>query len=276
VYPQFELGYLAGPGCSPLYLAGGVADGCPMFRDEPAWGELSLRWTGPGLAQVWPRNGRFANAWLEDGHRRRPLRVDITVTDASGTPANDGALELADGSEVRVRLDFSRAMASLPRGPHRLCYELTATTTPETPPRGRPECLPIVVVEPDTVRERAEHLRRKAIDLVAGFRCSEALPVIEDLLRVHPASASAFRLRGIVEELQQRNEAAVRDYSRAIWLLRTGGDHLLSAPGVDFQQSAKDLADWRDSMQTLLTFAPEMSMLGPPGERPACKSSSTR
>ena len=233
-----------------------------------------MRWTGPGLAQLWPRDARWVNVWLEDGGQRLALPAPVTVTDASGAAMLNDAIEMDVGAEVRVRVDFGRAVARLPRGAHRVCYGLSVTTFPDAPQRGTTrECLPIVILEPQTQRERAEYLRRQAIDLVSQLRCDEALPVIEHLLRVHPSSAFAFRLRGIVEELQQRNEAAVSDYGRAIQLLRTGGDHLLPASGIDPQESARALANWRDSIALLLTYAPELSMLGPLGERPTCRSS---
>jgi hypothetical protein len=299
LYPQFVLGDLTWDGCSPLYLTKGVRHGCPVFRDEPVILQASVRFDGGTLLAVYPRRSQWVNAWIENrkGARRR-LAVQVTAVDGSDAPIEAIPIVIGDRRtessgapavpepqsegqsspapqppQLRFRIDLAPVIAALPAGPVRICAELELITQPEVPVSGaRLECQPLVVYEADSRRTRAERLRRRAIDLLAAFSCDEAAPVVDELLQVHPASASGFRLRGIIAELRQQNAAAIADYSKVVGLLRGGGDRLLPTTGYDFAESARTIASWRDSMRVVLDYMPEMSMLGPPEDRPSCRS----
>jgi len=174
---------------------------------------------GPGLALLWPIGGRWADVWL-DGLDRRRVPFTTTVTDVHGARVPDGGIETETGAEIRVKVDFARAVASLPPGPYKLCYAVSAATLPDAPQRGTTaSCDPIVIVKPETQRQRAEYLRRKAIDLVSQLRCDEAMGVIDRLARparAQPASR-AGRLKPSASRLQplsRRSEGGVHHVAR--------------------------------------------------------------
>lgn len=273
----FVVGDLTWDGCAPLYLPEGVTKGCPLIRGEPAWVELGVRWSGPGLLTLYPRGEEWIEATIDDHEgASRPFTAKSRIYGAPPIPARaDGAVEMLGGTELRVRLDLSSSTSTLATGPHTVCYALAAFSDPIVPQRdaGR-QCLSFFLFEDSRPVARAERLRRGAIDLLAEYRCDDAARVVEQLLRVHPQSAAGFRLRGIIGELQRRNDTAVADYGRAIDLLRTGGDRFLPAGGYDFGRAATALDEWRQSMILLLTFAPDLSLLGPPDDSPACRPDS--
>jgi hypothetical protein len=284
-----------------VYLPGGPDGTCPVFRDEPLGFDALVTYEGPAIVELYPRGPRWVDTWLErPDHTRRALSVDETVVDASGAPVG-GVIEIDGGRprlppplprldadpdapppyipplvHARIHLDLAPVVARLRSGPHRICAELRGVTQPELSiARYQPYCVVFTIQESSSTRARAEHLRRRAMDLLAKFRCDEASSVVDELLQVHPTSAVAFRLRGVIAELQQRHAAAIADYSRAIALLR-GEDTLLDRSGMDVADSARALANWRDSLQLLATYAPDQSLLGPPGDRPSCKTAQGR
>jgi hypothetical protein len=295
VHPSFLLGHLLWDGCAPVYLPGGPDGTCPVFRDEPVGFDAYLTYDGPAIVEFYRAGPRWVETWLErpDGTRRL-VAAETTIVDGSGAPAGS-VIELAAAMptlppptpldadsdappayvppsvHARIHVNLAPIVAGLPDGPHKVCAELRAVTQPAVPfVRHQPECVTLTIRDTSSTRTRAEHLRRRAIDQLAAFRCIDAAATVDELLRVHPASAVAFRLRGSIAELQRRHDAAIADYTRAIALLRAG-DTLLEREGMNVANGVESLAGWRDSLQLLVAHAPDQSLLGPPGERPACK-----
>jgi hypothetical protein len=272
LYATFVVGDLTWDACAPLYLPAGVTKGCPLIRGEPAWVDLGVRWSGPGLLTLYPRGGEWLEASLDEDGGSRSVAVTSRILGAPMPARADGAAEMMGGTALRVRLDLSSVISTLPTGSHRICYGLTVFSDPPVPlhDAGR-QCLAFFLFDDSRLAARAERLRREAIDQLAEYRCDDAARTVDALLQVHPHSAAGFRLRGIIGELRRRHEAAIADYGRAIELLRTGSDRLLPAAGYDFRRAATELEEWRQSMIVLLPFSPEMSMLGPPEDSPACR-----
>jgi hypothetical protein len=274
VLPQFTLGDLTWDGCSPIYLEVKGEFGCPMFRGEPATLGFQVGWRGPGLLTLFPVEGSFFALRLRDGvgHDEAieaPMRIVEAQESAKRT---DGAIELTENAGVRLQLDLSGLTASLPAGRHTICYDLTFFSDPAVarPELGNP-CVSFTLYETRTRRTVAERLRREAVNLLADFRCDEAAPVIEELLRVHPTSAAAFRLKGIIAELRRHDSEALDLYATAIALMRPDGDTLLVRTGNDFRGSAESLDDWRRGMEPLVLFAPDLSLLGPVEDGMTCR-----
>jgi hypothetical protein len=295
VYPSFLLGHMLWDGCSPLYLPGGPDGTCPVFRDEPVGFDASLTYDGPAIVELYRRGSRWVETWIvrADG-ARQPVTAETTVVDGSGAPVEGVILLAGAGSgpphpppvdpdpeatqpyvpptvHARIHVDLAPVVANLPTGRHTICSELRGVTQPEVAlTRHQPKCVTLTVHEPNSTRARAEHLRRRAIDQLAALRCDDAAATVEELLKVHPASAVGFRLRGTIAELQHRHHAAIFDYTRAIALVRRG-DALLEREGMNVANALEGLASWRDSLQALLEYAPGESLLGRPGERPTCR-----
>ena len=274
VLGQFMLGDLTWDGCAPVYLKVKGTFGCPMFRDEPVAFDLRIAWSGPGLLRLFPAGTTWVDVRLRDREGEDvalPVAVRVLADGEAGLSA-DGGIELNEGTQARLRVNLSPAAAMLTPGPHTVCFDVTAFSDSAlqlVQPANR--CVPFTVYETRSRAARAERLRRAAIDLLAEFRCDEAVPVIDALLRVHPRSAVAFRLRGIIAELRRDNAAAAANYAEASALMRPDGDTLLIRGGTDYRASAERLDEWRASVEMLATFAPELSLLGPAEEGLTCR-----
>ena len=87
------------------------------------------------------------------------------------------------------------------------------------------------------------------------------------MLAADPNSAAGYRIRGIVAELERRQQDAIADYGLAVSLLRSGEDRWLTMSEDQRPRSAESLEDWLSGMQT----AQGHSLLGEGSEAWRCR-----
>lgn len=109
--------------------------------------------------------------------------------------------------------------------------------------------------------------RRRRGELLADYNCRDLLPVVESMLALDPGNAAAYRLRGIVAELESREMDAIADYAQASHLLRTGGDRFLPQTPEVRAGYADGLDDWRIALE----LAGGLSLLHADGDGPTCR-----
>jgi hypothetical protein len=274
--PTFMAGHLTSGECIPVYLPSDLRPACTMLRGEPSWVGTTVRWSGPGLLVMQPAHERWVRVWLKDARGRATLlSLDAALGLSGGAPTSRALVTLEEGAWVSVRLDLSELIIGLPVGAYTICYDVVLQSDPVVPQVGRRRrCHDFGVHEIATHGSRVERLRREAVDLIAAYRCDDAAPVVDALLREHPTSAAGFRLRGIIAELRRQNREAAADYRTVVEILRAGQDELLASPAhVDWRRAADDLAGWRQSMLDLMEFGPglDLSLLGPADDGPACR-----
>jgi tetratricopeptide (TPR) repeat protein len=238
---------------------------------------VNVYWSGSKPLTLYPLHSDLVNVRLRRGVESVPApRFATTLRPGSAVArGSDGAFQLSGPGGLALRVDLSAAADALQPGEYSVCFSPAIVPDRDIRWVSTEGCFQFTVHEIESPAFQAERLRRLAIELLAQYRCDEASAVTEELLRVHPTSAVAFRIRGIIAELQRRHADAVDDYGRAVQLLRTGGDALLYAPGINLAQSASDLDDQRRAIALLAAVAPELSMLGPAGEAPSCESATT-
>ncbi|MBK5297085.1 MAG: hypothetical protein JJE40_08010 [Vicinamibacteria bacterium] len=268
VYGPFHDALTEG-GCSPLYFTS-PREGCALIRDEPAWIDFSVYWTGASPLRLAPQGTGFVSLIP----KRTPGRVaawPMTVRWRRGEGQQrdpDGTFRLTAQRGLGFRIDLARMTATSPVGPYLLCFRPNLA-----PPAGVlwfagdvDACYRFELFDNDTLAARLELLRRRAVDLLADFKCSQAAPVIERMLDLHPRSAAAYRLRGVIAELEGREEDAVADYVEASHLLRAG-DTVLPLTAEQRASYADSLDDWRVGLQ----MASGLSLIRADGEGPTCR-----
>jgi hypothetical protein len=268
--PRFVLGFLADGGCSPLYIES-PREGCALIRGEPAWVDVGVGWTGPRPLRLQPTSAAF----LSLVPRRAPRGATWSSLKVRWQPgpgqerAADGSFEIAAGRGLSFRVDLAGLTRSLPAGPYVLCFVPNLTPPPGVrwDSGAQDACYRFELFEDDSTPARLEALRRRAVELVGAARCREAGPVIDAMMALDAGSAAAYRLRGIVAELERRQFDAIADYAQASHLLRTGGDRHLPLQPDTRAAFADELDDWRIGLE----LAQGLSLLDPEGSGSMCR-----
>jgi hypothetical protein len=241
-----------------------------LIRDEPAWIEFGVNWTGEAPLRLSPAG----DALVYLIPRRAPKGVTswpITVRWRPGVGQErgaDGSFLVTASRGLSFRIDLSGLTRSLRAGAYELCFRPSLV-----PPSGArwedrgDACYRFELFEDDSVPTRLELLRRRAIDLLAAFDCAGAAPVVESMLDADAGSAVAYRLRGIIAELERRQGDAIADYTQASHLLRTGGDRALPLTAEQRVHYADNLDDWRIGLE----LAQGLSLIGADGNGPTCR-----
>lgn len=268
--PRFVLGYLSDGGCSPLYIES-PREGCALIRGEPAWVDVGVGWTGPRPLRLQPTHASFLRL-VPRLTPRGPSWSSLKVRWQPGPGqerAADGSFEITASRGLRFRVDLAGLTRSLPAGAYDLCFVPNLTPPPGVRWASGPQdaCYRFELFEDDSTPARLEVLRRRAVELVGASRCRDAGPVIDAMLDLDAGSAAAYRLRGIVAELERRQFDAIADYAQASHLLRTGGDRHLPLKPDTRARYADDLDDWRLGLE----LAQGLSLLDPEGSGSLCR-----
>ncbi len=269
LYGPFDDGLTDSGGCVPLYVSSPAV--CALIRDEPGWIDLSVQWSGTSPIRLWRRGDELVLLHT----RKAPTganNLPVTADWSPGTDpeqSGDGSVVLDRAHSLGIRVDLSELTHSGPAGVYDLCFQ--PNFTPQTGVRwadsGDVDCYRFELLEADTDAARLERLRRRAIDRLASFKCSEAAPIVDEMLGLEAESAVAYRLRGIIAELERRQFDAIADYAQAVELLRTAGDPHLHMTREAREQIADGLAGWLLGLQ----LAQGHSLIGATEQGPACR-----
>jgi hypothetical protein len=198
LYVNFQVGSLTEGGCSPLYIVS-PPEGCALIRDEPAWIEFIVRWTGEAPLRLSPAGAALVHL-IPGGVPNGVTSWPITVRWQPGAGQErgaDGSFLVSATRGLSFRIDLSELTRSLPAGAYLLCFR--PSLVPQSGARwedhGDSDCYGFELFENDSLPTRLELLRRRAIDRLAEFDCVGATPVIDEMLDIDGASAVAYRPR---------------------------------------------------------------------------------
>jgi hypothetical protein len=255
--PQFALGDLVDRDCTALY-APRREPGCVYFTGEEFWIHASL--TAKAPIRVRPDSPGLARADVElDGTPWR--RFDLAWQPHRGQqPDSDGYVMLQTGESLTFRTDLSAALGSW-TGSVRVCV----STDPLR--RRSSTCWEFVLADGSSTAGQVETWRRRGGAALAAFDCDAAREAAARMLAADPNSAAGYRVRGIVAELERRQQDAIADYAMAIGLLRSGEDRWLTMSDDQRPRSAESLEDWLSGMQ----MAQGHSLLGEGSEAYRCR-----
>lgn len=255
-------------GCEALYISS--PEVCTLVRDEPGWIDLSIQWSGSSPIRLRHRGESLVRLHT----RKAPAGAgDLGVT-ANWSPGQDLA-QLADADvlidkshSLGIRVSLSALTHSRPVGIYELCFQ--PNFTPETGVQwefsGDIGCYRFELLDQGSIGARLERLRRKAIDKLVGFKCSEAAPLVDEMLDLDAENTVAYRLRGIIAELDRRQGDAIAEYTEVVTLLRAGRDSNLHMTADTRKQTAEGLEARLLAMQ----LAQGLSLLGNTSQGPAC------
>jgi hypothetical protein len=231
-----------------------------------------VSWTGPSALRL----ARQGTAFVSLIAKRTPAGVAAWPMTVRWRPGEgqqlepDGSFQVTAQRGLSFRIDLTRMTETLPVGPYLLCFRPNLA-----PPAGvqwsggdGDSCYRFELFDTDTPGARLELLRRRAVDLLADFRCRDAAPAIDRMLELHPHSAAGYRLRGIVAELDGREQDAVADYVEASHLLRVG-DTILPLTDIERTSTADSLDDWRFGVQ--IAAGAGLSLIRAGGDGPTCR-----
>jgi hypothetical protein len=265
----FPASFLTGGGCMTVYLHGVTTNGCPVLRGESSWVNFEIWWDGPRPLQL----TRSGDQLLITSARRAPLwqsrALPMTWHPTPGVEQTPTGFVLEPHSRMVVRIDLSDTAATAPAGNYELCFAPALAPGQSVQWAAESDgCHIFWLREITNTRLRLEYLRRQSIELLSAGRCDDAGGLVDEMLTVHPVSAVAYRLRGIIAELQRRVADAALDTAQAANLLKAGADRLLIFSEPERQRLGDELQSWSESLQ----FADPMNgWLGPPGKgAPEC------
>ena len=241
--PQFAIGDLVDRDCTALY-APGPYQGCVHFQSEDLWLQVSLK--ARQALRVRPDTPGIATALVELGEpATHAHRVALEWEPLKGQELDaDGYLTLREGQVVLFRSPLSRPLASW-TGRVRVCFSSTAN--PER--QVGAGCWGFDLLDGSSTAAQLEIWRRRGGAALAAFDCDAARDAAARMLDADKNSAAGYRIRGIVAELERRQQDAIADYAMAVSLLRSGQDRWLTMDDGERVSAAGSLEDWLSAMQ---------------------------
>jgi hypothetical protein len=241
--PQFAIGQLVDRDCTALY-APGAYEGCVYFRGEDLWLQASLK--ARQAVRLRPDAPEVATALVELGNpATHRLRIALEWHPLKGQALDaDGYLTLREGQIASFRSPLAPVLASWTGGV-RLCFSSMAT--PER--QIGAECSSFDLLDGSSTAAQLEIWRRRGGAALAAFACDLARDAAARMLDADQHSAAGYRIRGIVAELERREQDAIADYAMAVSLLRSDQDRWLTMPDDERSNAAESLEDWLSAMQ---------------------------
>ena len=241
--PQFAIGLLADRDCTALY-APGPYKGCVYFQGEDLWLQLSLK--ARQDLRLRPDAPGMATALVEFGDpATHPHRVALEWKPLKGQTIDaDGYLTLREGQIASFQSPLSPALASWTGG-IRVCFSSTAYPERQT----GAGCWTFDLLDGSSTAAQLEIWRRRGGAALAAFDCDAARDAAVRMLDADQHSAAAYRIRGIVAELERREQDAIADYAMAVSLLRAGQDRWLTMGDNERSNAVESLEDWLSAMQ---------------------------